>query len=371
MVNAEAVVDLDAYRHNLGAIAACAPGSELMSVVKADGYGHGIVPIAHAAKDAGADWLGVATPEEAMTLRASGVDGPVLCWLAAPHSAWDEVIDAHIEITASSVEQLDEITASNASERPRVQLKADTGLTRNGAYGHNWIDLVDAAAAAQHQGRIEVTGVWSHLACADDPGSPVNAGQESAFAQAVDAARDAGLEPRLRHLANSAATLARPSAHLDMVRVGIAGYGINPAVNLAHNVDLRAVMGVRARLAHVKRVRAGEGVSYGHSWHTDRETTLGLVPIGYADGIHRSGSNRYRLGMGGMQVAQVGTICMDQLVVDLGDLDARRGDWIHLFGGGEHGEGDANDWASTTGTIGYEAVTRLGDRIVRVYRGTA
>jgi len=162
-----------------------------------------------------------------------------------------------------------------------------------------------------------------------------------------------------------------PTTHLDMVRVGIAAYGINPAPRLRHDADLHPVMTLRARLAHVKRVSAGQGVSYGHTWHADHETTLGLVPIGYAEGIHRSGTNAFRLGFGGSRVRQVGTICMDQFVVDLGDLDARRGDWIYLFGNGDHGEPLANTWAETVGTIGYEVVTRLGGRIARVYRGGA
>lgn len=371
MSSVEAIVDLDAYRHNLSAVGAIAHGSQLMAVVKADGYGHGIVPIARAAQEAGASWLGVATPDEAMTLRAHGVTGPILCWLATPDTSWDEVVDAGIEVTASSTEQLAEIAGCGADSRPRVQLKVDTGLTRNGAYGSHWSELVDAAAREQGRGRIEVTGVWSHLACADQPKSAVTATQETAFARALEVVHDAGFEPGLRHLANSAATLVHPTTHLDMVRVGIAAYGINPAPRLRHDADLRPVMTLRARLAHVKRVSAGQGVSYGHTWRAERETTLGLVPIGYAEGIHRSGTNAFRLGFGGSQVRQVGTICMDQFVVDLGDLEAQRGDWIHLFGNGDHGEPLANTWAETVGTIGYEVVTRLGGRIVRVYRGDA
>lgn len=171
MSSVEAIVDLDAYRRNLSALGAIARGSRLMAVVKADGYGHGIVPIARAAQEAGATWLGVATPEEAMTLRAHGLTGPILCWLATPDTAWAEVVDAGIEVTASSVEQLAEIAECGADGRPRVQLKVDTGLTRNGAYGSHWPELVDAAVREQSSGRIEVTGVWSHLACADQPKS--------------------------------------------------------------------------------------------------------------------------------------------------------------------------------------------------------
>lgn len=365
---AEAVIDLDAYRHNLDAVGACAPAAQVMAVVKADGYGHGMIAMARAARDAGADWLGVATPREAMALRAHGVSGPLLCWLATADTAWAEVIEAGIEVTASSRRQLSDIAECGATSRPRVQLKVDTGLTRNGAYGHQWQELIEAAAAAQSAGRIDVTGVWTHLACADEPGSPVTAHQESAFGVAVDQMRAAGLEPGVQHMANSAATLTRPSTHLDMVRVGIAAYGITPDRRLDHDVRLRPVMTLRAPLAHVKRVAAGEGVSYGHTWHTDRPTTLGLVPIGYAEGIHRAASNHIGLGFNGERVRQVGTICMDQFVVDLGDNPARPGDWIHLFGDGTHGEDDANAWAASAGTIGYEVVTRLGGRVERIYR---
>jgi alanine racemase len=365
----EAAIDLDAFGANLAALAACAPTAALMTVVKADAYGHGMVRMARAARDAGSTWLGVATVDEAVALRQAGDTGPLLCWLAVPGAAYGAAVEAGVELTASSVEQLDEIVAA-APRRPRVQLKVDTGLSRNGARGEHWTALVAAAAATQAAGRVEITGVWSHLACADEPDHPANDVQESVFRAAVDELVAAGLSPGLRHLANSAATLTRPSTHLDLVRVGIAAYGIAPAPGLTYETRLTPVMTLRTRLAQVKRVPAGAGVSYGHQWVAGRETTLGLVPIGYGDGIAVAASNRAQLQVGGERVPLVGRVCMDQLVVDLGDRPARRGDPVTVFGPGHDGEPTAEDWAAATDTIAYEVVTRLGGRTVRTYRGT-
>ncbi|MCW2749861.1 MAG: alr [Aeromicrobium sp.] len=368
---AEAVIDLDAYRDNLATLAACAPNSALMAVVKAEAYGHGMLACAKAAREAGAAWLGVATVDEALALRAGGDTGNVLCWLASPGADYDSAIDADIEVTASSAEQLAEVLtiAAPTSVRPKVQLKVDTGLSRNGAFGEQWTQLVAAAAAAQTAGQAEITGVWSHFACADEPDHPANDEQEQVFRTAVDELGAAGVVPPLRHLSNSAATMTRPSAHFDLVRVGIASYGINPDRTMPHDLDLKPVMTLQARLAAVKRVPAGTSVSYGHTWSTDRETTLGLVPIGYGEGILRNASNRSEAGFGGERVAVAGTICMDQFVVDLGDLPAERGDLVTVFGPGTEGEPTADDWAIAAGTIAYEVVTRLGGRIERMYRG--
>lgn len=366
---AEAVVDLDAYRRNLANLAACAPDSALMAVVKANAYGHGMAECARAAREAGAGWLGVATLDEARTLREAGDVGNLLCWLASPGADFAGAIEHGVQVTASSAEQLAEILAAPAGVRPRVQLKVDTGLSRNGAYGAQWPLLLEAAAKAQAAGSIEVTGVWSHLACADEPEHPANATQEAAFLQAVSAMDAVGLETPLKHLANSAATLTRPSVHFDMVRVGIASYGLNPDFGLQHDTELTPVMTLRGRLAAVKRVAAGAGVSYGHTYVTERETTLGLVPLGYGEGIARTASNAVEAAHRGRRVPVAGTICMDQLVVDLGDATAGRGDVVTLFGPGADGEPSAEDWARASGTIAYEVVTRLGGRIVRTYRG--
>lgn len=364
--NAELVIDLDQYRANLAALRAYAPDALQMAVVKADAYGHGMGPVARAARDGGADWLGVATPDEALALRALGDEGPLLCWLNVPGAPFAELAEAGVEVTASGADQL--ATIASASNRPKVQLKVDTGLSRNGALGREWDELVEAAVRLQSAGSIEVTGVWSHFACADEPGHRANDQQEVVFRAAVDHLRAAGVEPGLRHMANSAATVIRPSSHFDLVRVGIASYGIDPdpAVPVP---EVRPVLTARTVLAHVKRVPAGTSVSYGWRWTAERETTLGLVPVGYGEGIHRTASNRAEVGFAGGRAPVRGTICMDQLVVDLGDRPARIGDPITLFGPGHEGEPTAQDWAEAAGTIGYEIVTSLAGRWSRTYRG--
>jgi alanine racemase len=365
---AEALIDLDAYRANIEALAACAPGSALMAVVKANAYGHGTEQCARAAREAGAAWLGVATPAEALALRSLGDTGQVLCWLAAPGADYAPVIEAGVEVTASSVQQLEEILAS-APGRPKVQLKVDTGLSRNGAFGEEWTRLVEATAKAQSAGRLEHTGTWSHFACADEPGHPANDAQEKAFTRAVEELEAVGLAPGLRHLSNSAATLTRPSAHLDLVRVGISSYGLAPAARMKFGTPLRPVMTLRGRLAGVKRVPPGTSVSYNHRYTTDRETTLGLVPLGYGEGLPRNASNRIKAAFAGERVRLVGAICMDQVVVDLGDIPAERGDVVTLFGPGDDGEPTAQEWADVADTINYEVVTRIGGRTIRTYRG--
>ncbi|MEH3032680.1 MAG: alanine racemase [Aeromicrobium erythreum] len=365
---AEAVIDLDTYRRNLELLRAVAPTAQQLAVVKADAYGHGLAPVARAARDAGAEWLGVATLGEALALREAGDVGPVLCWLNAPGADYAAAHAAGIEVTASSAEQLAEVLAA-APGRVRVQLKVDTGLSRNGARGRQWDELVAAAAAAVAAGRLEVGGTWSHLACADDPDHPANAAQRAAYDAAIETVRAAGLEPGLRHLANSAATIVRPDVHLDLVRVGIASYGLSPGDGVRLPEGVRPVMTLRAQAAAVKRVPAGAGVSYGHTYVTDRETTLVDVPVGYADGILRTSSGRAEAAVGGRRVPVAGVVCMDQLVLDVGDLAAERGDVVHLFGPGDHGEPTADDWGRAAGTIGYEVVTRLGGRVVRSHRG--
>jgi alanine racemase len=368
---AEAVIDLDAYRANLRAVADIAPRAALLAVVKANAYGHGMAACARAAREADAAWLGVATVDEALQLRAYGDTGPVLCWLSAPGVDYAAAIDANIELTASSAEQLGEIAAAavGRAQPARVQLKVDTGLSRNGAYGEQWERLVEAAAAEQAAGRVVHTGTWSHFACADQPEHPANDAQEAVYMTALEVLSAHGLEPGLRHLSNSAAAMARPASHLDLVRVGIASYGLAPSPTMHIEVPLRPVMTLRGRLAAVKRVPAGTNVSYDWTYTTERETTLGLVPLGYGEGIPRHASGRLPAMHDGRRVPLVGTVAMDQVVVDLGDATARRGDVVTLFGPGDDGEPTAQDWAAAADTIGYEVVTRIGGRVRRTYRG--
>ncbi|HSI26735.1 MAG TPA: alanine racemase [Aeromicrobium sp.] len=366
---AEAVIDLDAYRSNLRAMADLAPHSALMAVVKANAYGHGMIECARAAREAGAAWLGVTTVDEALALRAAGDTGPILSWLNAPGADYSAAAEAGIEVTASSAEQLREISSASGARRPRVQLKVDTGLSRNGARGEQWAELIDATAEAQSKARLDFTGTWSHFACADQPDHPANDAQEAVFEEAVSAVRAAGLDPGLRHLANSAAVLTRPQAHLDIIRVGIAGYGLPPSATMPVDIHLKPVMTLRGRLAAVKRVPEGSGVSYDWTYVTTGETTLGLVPLGYGEGIPRRGSGRLQAAHAGSRVDIVGTVAMDQVVIELGDATASRGDLVTLFGPGHDGEPSAVDWARAADTISYEIVTRIGGRVRRTFRG--
>jgi alanine racemase len=296
-----------------------------------------------------------------------------LCWLAVPGESYDAAVEADVDLTASSDWQLAEIVdAARRVGRPvRLQLKADTGLSRNGATLDAWPELVARAAAAQAAGTVAVTGVWSHFACADEPEHPSVKAQETAFDEALAVATEAGLDPEVRHLANSPATLTRPSAHHDLVRCGLAVYGLSPVPQVASAADLglRPAMSVRSRLAAVKRVPPGSGVSYGHTYVTEHATTLGLVPLGYADGVPRHVSNRAEVAVGGRRHPIAGRVCMDQFVVDLGDTDARPGDPVELFGPGDGGAPTAQDWAEAAGTIAYEIVTGVRGRAVRRWVG--
>jgi alanine racemase len=363
----EAVVDLGAIRDNV-ALLKSGTAAELMAVVKADGYGHGLVPSARAAVEGGATWLGTAILDEAIALRAAGLTVPLLAWLWTPGEAETvaRALAADVDLSVSSQWQLDALLAAvRESGRPaRVHLKVDTGLSRNGAYVMDWPELVAAAAKSEAAGEITVVGVWSHFAYADAPGHPTIARQIAAFQAALEVAARAGVQPPLRHLANSAATLTLPAAHFDLVRPGIAVYGLSP-VPQSHG--LTPAMTLRAAAAGVKRVRAGEGVSYGHEYTTSRETTLVLVPLGYADGVPRHASNVGPVWMNGRRFSVAGRVCMDQMVVDVGDLPVAPGDPVVLFGPGRDGEPTAQDWADAVGTIHYEIVTRVGPRVTRVY----
>jgi alanine racemase len=364
-------IDLTALRGNVRALRRHAVGAEVMAVVKSDAYGHGMLPCARAALEAGATWLGVATPAEALRVRAAGIGGRLLCWLWAPGGPWRAAIEADIDVSVSGLWALREVVeAARAAGRPaRVHLKADTGLGRNGSAMADWPGLVAAARAAEAEGLVRVTGLWSHLACADEPGHPSVAAQLAEFHAALAVGAAAGLRPEVRHLANSAATLTLPETHFDLVRTGIAMYGVSPAPELGGPADfgLRPVMTLAARLAQVKRVPGGHGVSYGHTYVTPGPTTLALVPLGYADGVPRHASGTGPVLVAGKWRTVAGRVAMDQFVVDLGGDTALVGDEAVLFGTGEHGEPTAQDWATAAGTIAYEIVTRIGARVPRIY----
>ncbi|MFJ3866391.1 alanine racemase [Streptomyces nigra] len=370
---ARAEIDLAALRANVRTLRGRAPGAALMAVVKADAYGHGALPCARAALEAGATWLGTATPEEALALRAAGIHGVrMMCWLWTPGGPWQEAIEADLDVSVSGMWALREVTeaARRAGTPARVQLKADTGLGRGGCQpGDDWAELVREALRAEADGLIRITGLWSHFACADEPGHPSIAAQLDSFREMTAYAEERGARPEVRHIANSPATLTLPESHFDLVRTGIALYGVSPSPELGSPADLglRPVMTLSASLALVKQVPGGHGVSYGHHYVTPGETTLGLVPLGYADGIPRHASGAGPVLVGGKWRTVAGRVAMDQFVVDLGGDEPEAGARAVLFGPGDGGEPTAEDWAQAAGTIGYEIVTRIGSRVPRVY----
>jgi alanine racemase len=368
MARIEAVIDLGAIRANAAILRAAAGPADVMGVVKADGYGHGLLPSARAALAGGATWLGTAMVSEALALRAGGITVPLLAWLWSPDDEPDlsAAVSAGVDLSVSATWALDAVlrAARQANHPARVHLKVDTGLSRNGAYRSDWPDLVIAAAKAEAADDVQVVGVWSHFAYADAPGHPTIQRQIDAFHAALQVAERAGLNPQVRHLANSAATLTLPAARFDLVRPGIALYGLSPVPEQG-DFGLRPAMTLVAQAALVKRVAAGEGVSYGHAYVTGHETTLVLVPLGYADGIPRHASNRGPVTIAGQRFRIAGRVCMDQFVVDVGDLPVAAGDDVVLFG---RGGPSAQDWADAVGTIHYEIVTRIGPRVPRRYR---
>jgi alanine racemase len=369
-VRADAVIDLDAITANTALLRRVA-ASELMAVVKADGYGHGAVPAARAALAGGADVLGVATPDEATALRAAGIGAPLVAWLWAPAEDVRPAVASGVQIGVPSVAHLAAVTAV-ATHAPGgavpIHLKVDTGLGRNGATPADLGALLAAAARAEQAGQVRVVGLMSHLASADVPGDPSVAAQTAVFTEAVTAAAAAGLRPRWRHLANTAGAIAHPATRFDLVRCGIGLYGLCP---VTEDPGLRPAMTVRATVALTKRVPAGQGVGYGLTYHTASPSTLALVPLGYGDGIPRRAGNLGEVLIGGRRRRIAGRVAMDQVVVDCGDDPVSAGDEVLVFGPGDQGEPTARDWAGYCDTIDYEIVTRIGPRVPRRYRGAA
>lgn len=372
MLRSEAVIDLAAITVNVRDLTT-RTSAQLMAVVKADGYGHGLLPSAHAALAGGASWLGVAMLEEALALRADGIDRPILAWLWTPQDRplLEQAVSAAVDVSVSSLTMLDAVVlaAGETGVPARVHLKIDTGLSRNGATAADWPDLITAAGKAAAAGSIRIVGGWSHFVSSELPGDPVTEQQLAAFRAALQVAERLGVVPEMRHIANSGGLLVSRGADFDLVRVGIAMYGLSPAPEVS-DFGLTPAMTLRSHVANVKRVGAGQGVSYNHVYRTGRPSTLALVPLGYADGIPRTATNVAPVAIGGQRFTVSGRVAMDQFVVDVGDATVHEGDEVVLFGGGA-GQPTAQDWATALGTIHYEVVTRIGSRVPRSYRGAA
>jgi alanine racemase len=361
---AEAIVDLSAIRANVALLKEKA-GVDLLAVVKADAYGHGLVPVAKAALEGGANWLGVALLEEAITLRKAGITAPILAWLVPPGSDFESAVDNDIDIAVSSIKALEEVGAVAGSKRPRIHLEVDTGMTRGG-FLSEWNEI-----DAHHVQGVEIIGIFSHFARADEPGQPQNLEQLTRFKKMVATLESFGYTKIIRHLSNSAATLVDPASAFDMVRTGIAMYGLSPDVNTlggSKKLNLKPAMTLRAKLHLVKAVPAGSPVGYGATEVTKVDTKLGLVAMGYGDGIPRSARSA-GVFINGRRAPIIGRVSMDQFVVDLGAAStAESGDWVSVFGPGTGEEYTADDWASAAGSINYEIVTRIGPRVPRIYQ---
>lgn len=367
-------IDLAAIRANVERLDELSGDAAVMAVLKADAYGHGLLPVARAALAGGATHLAVAQLSEALAARAAGITAPLLTWLYPPGADLEPAVAADLILSAGTPWSLDLIAdgARRAGRTATVHLKVDSGLGRGGAWGEDLAEMFLQAARLEAEGVIDVEGMWSHFAWADAPAHPTVQRQREVFLEAVGDAERAGLRPRIRHLANSAATLTNPDAHLDMVRPGLAVYGLSPTPDIGGppHFGLTEAMRLTARLVNVKDAPAGQGVSYGHEYTTPQATRLGLVPLGYADGIPRAGGNVGPMALGGDRLQVAGRVCMDQVVLDLGPgSDAAAGDEVVILGREADGEPTAQDWAAATGTINYEIVTRLGARVPRRYLG--
>ncbi|HEY1531639.1 MAG TPA: alanine racemase [Galbitalea sp.] len=359
----EARIDLGALQANIRWLRELVAPAQLMAVVKADAYGHGALVSARAAEDAGADWLGVVDVTEALALRAAGVGLPILAWLHGTDADFRAAVRGGIDLGISDRHQLER--AAEVDGLAYVQLKVDTGLSRNGAPSHKTAELFRRAADYERAGAISVRGIWSHLANA---GEAEDREQLRRFEIALAEAADAGLHPELRHIAATAGALSLPESRYDLVRIGIGAYGLSPLDGRDSTaLGLRPVMELSAEIVSVKRVPTDSGVSYGYTYRTSADTTLALVPLGYADGIPRSASSAAPVSINGRTYRISGRVAMDQFVVDVGDDEVRVGDRAILFGDPATGVPSADDWAAAADTINYEIVTRVGPRVARVF----
>ena len=358
---AEAVIDLNAIAANVKKLKASS-GTDLMAVVKADAYGHGLVPVAKTALSAGATWLGVALVEEAHSLRTAGITAPILAWLVPPGSDYAVAIDAEIDLAVPSLAIFNEIVATG--KRARIHVEVDTGMTRGG-FLEEWSDFLKSDFS-----KVEVVGIFSHFARADEVSEKQNRDQLANFQKAISDLAAVGVDPQLKHLANSAAALTNQSAAFDLVRTGIAMYGLTPDLEhlgTSKSLGLLAAMEIRAKLHLVKKVPANSPVGYGATESTSRETVLGVVAMGYADGIPRV-AKAAGVFFSGKRCPIIGRVSMDQFVVDLGpETTAKAGDYVVIFNNGEEGEFTAEDWGVASISINYEMTTRIGPRVPRIY----
>jgi alanine racemase len=367
-----AKVNTDAIAGNVKRLYDITGVDDVLVVVKANAYGHGMVPAAKAALAGGATWLGTADIAEALTLREAGITAPVLCWIHAPDETFDEAVENDITLGAVSVAQLKAIASAGhrAHTTPRVHLKLDTGLSRNGASPEQWADFMRTAAELHASGDLNVEGVMSHLSNTSDAD---DLEQLKVFMVGLSGLKDAGLEPQYVHLAASLAALTLPETRFNMVRSGIAAYGIAPTEELRpEQFGLTPAMTLETRVVAVRRVPENTGVSYGYLHRTAGENTLALIPLGYGDGINRDASMNGPVLLNGETYPVAGRIAMDQFLLNVGDDPVAVGDHVVLFGDPAQGHPSVHDWAAAANSIAYEIVTRLiGTRLEYEYVGNA
>lgn len=367
-------INRSAISHNVRAIKSLlAPHTDLMAVVKADAYGHGAVTVARTALQSGASWLGVATVPEGIELRQAGIDAPILVMGAVNDPAEVRAI-AYWQLQPTIVNPKQALvfsetlaTLKQAKLSVPVHLKLDTGMSR---LGFSWQRPVELARLVQQLAHLETVSVYSHLATADDPDPTVMRRQHQRFEQAISALAGAGLLPARLHLANAAATLADPSLHYDMVRVGLATYGLYPAPHLRSAVDLQPVLEVKARITHLKSIPAGAGVSYSHQFIAPEPMRIAVLGIGYADGVPRILSNRLEGVLHGQRVRQIGAITMDQMMVDVSNIQSvQEGDIVTLLGQAGGHVLSADQWAQMANTISWEILCGFKHRLPRIETG--
>lgn len=359
----EALIRPSAISHNVQALRTLTPSAHTLAVVKADGYGHGAITASRAALEGGATWLGTADITEALEIRSAGITAPILAWLFGPGEDLSPAYDHGIDLGVSSPAQLRQASSLAQSGRPqRVHLKVDTGLTRSGASESTWAEFFEQARTLQDKGAIEIIGFYTHLSGTSEA---ADTAQGEAFERAWNMAHSQGLEPQIRHVAASLGQARTPALAHDMVRLGIATYGISQD-SRHDSLGLQPAMRVSAPVVLVKRVPAGVGVGYGHTYRTSSDTTMALVPLGYADGIPRHASNTGPVVINGQRFSVSGRVSMDQISIDVGDHPVKEGDTCVIFGDPFQGEPSVRDWSEAAGTIGYEIITRIGPRVVRV-----
>jgi len=357
-------VNLKAIANNINLIKS-QTSAQILAVVKADAYGHGLVPVAKCAIDAGATWLGVALLEEAVALREAGVNAPIISWLTPPSSDFKRAIELDIDLAIPSLKHLELVLAAGKAlgKKPRVHIEIDTGMTRGGLLGE-WPEFLIAIKGAD----VDVIGCWTHFARADEPEQVANENQITEFENRLAQLVDIGITPQYIHIANSAATLTNSGSHKNIVRLGIAMYGLSPDVmtlGSSQELELEPAMTLKAEIHLVKRVPAGSPVGYGGTQLTSSDTKLAIITMGYADGIPRNTNSSAGVFVAGGKASIIGRVSMDQFVVDLGaDSNAVAGDIAEVFGPFGY---SIDDWARASGTINYEIVTRIASRVPRIY----